>query len=517
MVDIIESDFPVAFIGSYALAKLGITIGQLEKESGCPKPYIIKVLEHGPEFVQSNKLRDYLLKALYQKSGMVGSSFWIRFEETELVPETIKLEQGPKEQFKEEPNQKYKVIDRGEFFKEHYQEKKTGMIASEKDGKMTEAQKQRRALSTVHNKQNKKIGQPIRLTPAKVALIEHGRPEADLVKIVSTPYIRTAIINGKRPHLPRNSRKSVAEYKRGLREWFADTLNITWDQLDPFTRRTYKWNPEAGRFDDLDAQTESERPAPKPIEDKPGSRREKLSDSDRQLLAVSTFHNNQKTGIGEPIRLTPAKVALIEHGRPEANLAGIGEQSAKKAVAEEREDKEPKCIQTSVAGAPQLLIESVTDNSSAKRLQSIDALGKMKCVEACECLGQALEDEDRRIRLRALSALEEIGRAACPEIVLGLSAAHADIRKSAATTLGRTGRREAITPLITATRDKDKLVRYAAVRALGNLSADEIANPIESRRINALVQSSEDPDWEVREAAKKALTKVFDRLLKPAD
>ena len=77
-----------------------------------------------------------------------------------------------------------------------------------------------------------------------MALIEHVRPEADLAKIVGTGPIRNAIINGKRPQIPKNSKKSVTEYKRGMAEWFSDTLDITWDTLDPFILLYLQMGPQ---------------------------------------------------------------------------------------------------------------------------------------------------------------------------------------------------------------------------------------------------------------------------------
>jgi len=257
MVDIIESDFPAEFIGGYALAKLGITIAQLERESGCPEPFIAKVLERGPESVLDSKSRHDLLKVLYSKSGMNGASFWIRLEDSGFLSGNAKPETDP-EQPKEKPQQQYQVVDRGDFYKAYYPTKKTvSHKPPRKAGKMSDSERQRRMLSVLHNEQNKKIGEPVKLTPAKVALIEHFRPEADLDKIVSDASLRTAIINDDGSYILKNGSNNVGAYKHYIRKWFADTLGVTWEQMNPFKRRSYKWDPKTGRFNDLEKKTET--------------------------------------------------------------------------------------------------------------------------------------------------------------------------------------------------------------------------------------------------------------------
>ena len=328
MVDIIESDFPAEFIGGYALAKLGITIAQLERESGCPEPFIAKVLERGPESVLDSKSRHDLLKVLYSKSGMNGASFWIRLEDSGFLSGNAKPETDP-EQPKEKPQQQYQVVDRGDFYKAYYPTKKTvSHKPPRKAGKMSDSERQRRMLSVLHNEQNKKIGEPVKLTPAKVALIEHVRPEADLDKIVSNGLARTLIINGGNLRLLKTSSESVVSFKHNIRKWFADTLGITCDPVDPFQRRTYRWNAKTGRFDDLERQKETGfgKPEAGPTKGKNylnNNAEDKSRDAQWQRASLLTVHNKQNKRIGEPIQLTPAKAALIERFRPEADLAKI--------------------------------------------------------------------------------------------------------------------------------------------------------------------------------------------------
>jgi HEAT repeat protein/uncharacterized membrane protein YkvA (DUF1232 family) len=168
----------------------------------------------------------------------------------------------------------------------------------------------------------------------------------------------------------------------------------------------------------------------------------------------------------------------------------------------------------SISEDPQALIRYVNDKSSTKRIQSINALGDMRCVEACECLGHALKDKDQNVRLSALRALSIIGNPA-PEIFHGLLDGSADVRALAAEILGRTGNEEAIIPLVSTSRDKNNVVRLSAVRALGNLSVSETPRdpsvqtwPPNARRLKALVRSLRDPDRDVQQAAKEALIKI---------
>jgi uncharacterized membrane protein YkvA (DUF1232 family) len=153
-------------------------------------------------------------------------------------------------------------------------------------------------------------------------------------------------------------------------------------------------------------------------------------------------------------------------------------------------------------------IRNVTDKSSAKRIESINALGAMRCVDACDCLGNALKDPDRQVRLHALRALENIGELAYHQIVMGLLEGFPDVRKLAATILGRMGKKEAIIPLISTLKEKDNLVRLSSVRALGSISIGEDRDSVKRWRLNALVRSLRDPDWDVQQAAKIALIKA---------
>ncbi len=146
------------------------------------------------------------------------------------------------------------------------------------------------------------------------------------------------------------------------------------------------------------------------------------------------------------------------------------------------------------------LIKRVADTSSADRVLSIYTLGAMRCLEACDCLGNVLEDKDQQVRITALRALEDIGEPAYPQIVHGLKFSSADIRELAAEVLGRMINVDAVSPLTDALQDRDKLVRLSAVRALNNVSSDEA--------IRALIIGLKDPDGEVQQAAKRALIKA---------
>ena len=148
---------------------------------------------------------------------------------------------------------------------------------------------------------------------------------------------------------------------------------------------------------------------------------------------------------------------------------------------------------------PQVLIRNVDDKRATKRMESINALGDMRCVEACECLAYALKDKYPQIRVSALRALGKIGEPGYPLIVRELKSGSADVRELAAEVLGRMTN-DAVSPLTGALRDRNKLVRLSAVRALDNLGTDEA--------VRALISGLRDPDWDVQQAAKKALIKA---------
>lgn len=226
MVYIIEEDFPVEFLGAYVIAKHGGTMKQCVNVTGNPEPLMTRIFEHGPESVPS-PAREKSCKALYELSGVGGKDFWKRY------PERISNRR-----------------ERDDYFEGQYRKLRG---ANNSRRKKSEHSRQHRAVLTVHKKQNKKIGEPIKLTPAKVALIEHAKPEKDLINVVCTPYVRAAILNGKRYHMPKNrGKKNIPEYKRDVRAWFSDTLGVTWDELDPFKLRTYKWNSKKKQFDALE-------------------------------------------------------------------------------------------------------------------------------------------------------------------------------------------------------------------------------------------------------------------------
>ena len=171
-------------------------------------------------------------------------------------------------------------------------------------------------------------------------------------------------------------------------------------------------------------------------------------------------------------------------------LAEIGDERAVKPLCWARE-KEPTmtgareflipALRKIAKPSYQALLEALKDSNKDTRSGAIDTLNEVAAenklnANAVEPLSQALKDKDRLIRMRAAKALGAIGDA------------------------------RAIEPLIQTLKDEDVTVRQNAAYALGYI--------YDERVIDTLKMALKDSSWFVRDAAKASLKQVQEKLSK---
>jgi len=143
------------------------------------------------------------------------------------------------------------------------------------------------------------------------------------------------------------------------------------------------------------------------------------------------------------------------------------------------------------------LIATLSDEESDVRLASARTLGEIGDPRAIEPLSRTLKDPHEEVRRTAADALGKFGP---PTVELLIGALRervvpCDVIRS----LGRIGDPRAVEPLISALRDDDWAVRFAAAEALGKLGQPAMA---------PLVATLRETDKTVRQAAAESLEKI---------
>lgn len=128
------------------------------------------------------------------------------------------------------------------------------------------------------------------------------------------------------------------------------------------------------------------------------------------------------------------------------------------------------------------------------------ALGRIKDEGAAQPLVHALEDKEKGVRMAAMRALTNIGRADAELVAHFLSDDYEFVRCEAAWSLGRVGDTRAIEPLAHALSDENIFVRGRAAWALGEIG--------DAKAIEPLTQALNDTKEYVREEARKSLDKI---------
>jgi HEAT repeat protein len=165
------------------------------------------------------------------------------------------------------------------------------------------------------------------------------------------------------------------------------------------------------------------------------------------------------------------------------------------------------------------LIAGLSDPAVEGRLAAIDALETYgpAGAEAAPALVRTLHDKTIAVRRAAVRALGKIGPAHLDETVPALAhllgpAQDLDLRLSAALALERYGpaARDAVPPLVKATRASDSVMRVQAIHALEGIGTDS------APAIPALIAALKDADAPVREAAAHVLGR-FGKLAHEAE
>jgi HEAT repeat protein len=124
------------------------------------------------------------------------------------------------------------------------------------------------------------------------------------------------------------------------------------------------------------------------------------------------------------------------------------------------------------------LLAELDHPDSARRRAAVEALGHLDEPQATSALLRTLHDPDSCVRTWAASMLGGVGRVpgrqqAVKPLISILGDTNADVRSSAAISLGYLRDPRAIQPLITCLHDPNASVRGHAANALGSLGARE--------------------------------------------
>ncbi|GAH76877.1 unnamed protein product, partial [marine sediment metagenome] len=103
------------------------------------------------------------------------------------------------------------------------------------------------------------------------------------------------------------------------------------------------------------------------------------------------------------------------------------------------------------------------DEDKNIRREAASALGKIGDKSAIEPLTKALDDEDKNIRREAASALGKIGdKSAIECLIKALKDEDKNVRREVVSALGKIGDKSAIEPLVEALNDRSLDILYIA-------------------------------------------------------
>jgi hypothetical protein len=250
MVDIIENKIPTEFVGGYILDKYGVEVGELCREARAPEGLIMNLLMFGPDALAdayrlgSPEVVEAACKVFYSKAGIPRGIFWMRLDDT-----VYKLRESMKQPA-------FKAVDESEAYDESFPittivpkesaVKIPGHRAS-KGKKLSSTTLAKRMVTSLHNDQNKKKGQTIRLTPARAALAARGI-SVDTVRAkmgVSTNIVYP-LFDGMAPSI--KNVDLIKRAKKNMADYLIKDLGLPLDPRDVFKLRNFVWDDKAFRF-----------------------------------------------------------------------------------------------------------------------------------------------------------------------------------------------------------------------------------------------------------------------------
>jgi HEAT repeat protein len=226
-----------------------------------------------------------------------------------------------------------------------------------------------------------------------------------------------------------------------------------------------------------------------------------LRDKDRYVPARA---EDSLVALG-PLAVEPLIAALRNKDEPNrpvvARILGkIRDVRSIDPLEQVLKDPKPALAKETRDALLKVLSTALQDSRLDVRLKAAKMLQDLPDPVAVEPLIGALRDRDVNIRLRAATALGNIGQPAVKSLIGLLKDPDPEMRRVAVEQLGKIRHPEALAPLLTVLRDPDPNVQWWAAWALG-----EMGSPAEE----ALRKLLRDPDPKVQRWAKEALNKSW--------
>ena len=142
-------------------------------------------------------------------------------------------------------------------------------------------------------------------------------------------------------------------------------------------------------------------------------------------------------------------------------------------------------------------INNLSNDDVSIRKEAVESLVGITDEEAIEPLIKATTDENAQVRFKAAEILGNMGDVAVDKLIDEFNNAEGKNKRFLAFALKETEDKKVIPYFVEATADEDFGVRKVAVRALGELQAND--------ELDSIAKCLEDEDWGVRLAAIQAL------------
>jgi len=237
-----------------------------------------------------------------------------------------------------------------------------------------------------------------------------------------------------------------------------------------------------------------------------------LQDSDSDIRSIAAVTLGE---IGPEAKdAIPALIQLLQdqdaEGFARANAAlalgqiGEGTEDAMSVLIQALRDQD-KYVRRDAAGALEEIGTPRAIKAAKDRYRMVVTLGWIGSEDEIPALIQALQNEDKDVRVNAVVTLGQIESEDVVSVLMGaLQDQDEWVRVNAAWTLGQRGESavDAVPILIRALRDQDEWVRYHAAMALGEIGEGA------SNAVPALMHALRDQDKYVRRYAVGALGKI---------